>query len=142
MLKVELDFPAPELFPNRSKGKHWATLHKHKTAARDAGFMKTIRLGPPPTFITAELYLIITFEMPDKRHRDADNCLAAAKSALDGVAIALRVAKIVVWYVCVVCVWSVCGCYARASAEVICVGRIAGHTLALRCETSCMYPTA
>jgi crossover junction endodeoxyribonuclease RusA len=91
VIKVELDFPAPELFPNRSKGKHWATLHKHKTAARDAAFVKTIRLGPPPTFITAELYLIITFEMPDKRHRDVDNCLAAAKSALDGVAIALRV---------------------------------------------------
>jgi hypothetical protein len=29
--------------------------------------------------------------MPDKRWRDADNCLAAAKSALDGLADALMV---------------------------------------------------
>jgi crossover junction endodeoxyribonuclease RusA len=35
--------------------------------------------------------LTITFEMPDKRKRDADNCLAAAKGALDGLADALFV---------------------------------------------------
>jgi crossover junction endodeoxyribonuclease RusA len=29
--------------------------------------------------------------MPDKRHRDADNCLAAAKAGLDGMADALGV---------------------------------------------------
>jgi hypothetical protein len=29
--------------------------------------------------------------MPDKRMRDADNCLAAAKAALDGLADALQV---------------------------------------------------
>jgi crossover junction endodeoxyribonuclease RusA len=29
--------------------------------------------------------------MPDKRHRDADNCLAASKAGLDGVADALIV---------------------------------------------------
>lgn len=34
---------------------------------------------------------MIIFEMPDRRHRDADNCLAAAKSALDGFAQAIGV---------------------------------------------------
>lgn len=90
MLRVELDFPAPELFPNRSKGKHWATLHKHKTAARESAFFCTLSHGRP-RFSDGELMLTIVFEMPDKRHRDADNCLSAAKSALDGVALALGI---------------------------------------------------
>ena len=92
MLRVELDFPAPELFPNRSKGKHWATLHKHKTAARESAYWQTLAVMKSMRHLTAhEFFLTITFEMPDKRHGDADNCLAAAKSALDGVASALAV---------------------------------------------------
>jgi crossover junction endodeoxyribonuclease RusA len=91
VLRVELDFPSPELFPNRSKGKHWGALHKHKTAAREAAYWQTLACKPLPKFTASELMLTITFEMPDKRHRDADNCLAAAKSALDGVASALAV---------------------------------------------------
>lgn len=91
MLTVELDFPAPELFPNRSKGKHWGALHAHKTSAREAAYWQTMACKPLPKFTDSELMLTITFEMPDKRHRDTDNCLAAAKSALDGVASALAV---------------------------------------------------
>lgn len=33
----------------------------------------------------------IVFVAPDRRHRDLDNCLAAAKSQLDGIADALGV---------------------------------------------------
>ena len=33
----------------------------------------------------------IVFVSPDKRHRDLDNCLAAAKAQLDGIADALGV---------------------------------------------------
>lgn len=92
MLRVELDFPAPELFPNRSKGKHWGALHKHKTTAREAAYWQTLAvIASIQPFNAPEFLLTITFEMPDKRHRDADNCLAAAKSALDGVASAMQV---------------------------------------------------
>lgn len=91
MLRVELDFPAAELFPNRSKGRHWGSLHKHKSAAREAAYWQTLASKPMPSPSDAELLLTITFEMPDKRHRDTDNCLAAAKSALDGVASAMSV---------------------------------------------------
>ncbi len=38
-----------------------------------------------------EIRLTITFVMPDKRLRDTDNCLAAAKAGLDGMADALGV---------------------------------------------------
>jgi crossover junction endodeoxyribonuclease RusA len=37
------------------------------------------------------LALTITFVMPDKRLRDTDNCLAAAKAGLDGMADALGI---------------------------------------------------
>jgi crossover junction endodeoxyribonuclease RusA len=90
VLRVELDFPAPELFPNRSKGRHWSTLYKHKKQAMEAAYYQTMAVPKHP-LQTVELLLTITFEMPDKRHRDADNCLAAAKSALDGVAYALGI---------------------------------------------------
>lgn len=90
MLRVELDFPAPELFPNRSRGKHWTTTHKAKTEAREAAFWKTKASGVPP-LPAEEMELMIIFEMPDKRRRDADNCLAAAKASLDGLASALGV---------------------------------------------------
>jgi crossover junction endodeoxyribonuclease RusA len=66
-------------------------LYPLKIAARDAAYWQTLACKPLPKFTSSELLLTITFEMPDKRHRDADNCLAAAKSALDGVASALAV---------------------------------------------------
>jgi crossover junction endodeoxyribonuclease RusA len=90
VLRVELDFPAPELFPNRSRGKHWTTTHKAKTEARETAFWKT-KSCRKPVLGAGEVELMIIFEMPDRRHRDADNCLAAAKSALDGFASALGV---------------------------------------------------
>lgn len=90
MLRVELDFPAPELFPNRSRGKHWTTTHKAKTEARETAFWKT-KSCRKPVLGAGEVELMIIFEMPDRRHRDADNCLAAAKAALDGFASALGI---------------------------------------------------
>lgn len=88
---IHLAFPAPELFPNRSKGRHWGSLHKLRTEATTASFIltKAQAKGWVPT--DQDLRLTVTFLMPDKRKRDADNCLAAAKSALDGVAQALKV---------------------------------------------------
>ncbi len=90
MLRVELYFPAPELFPNRSRGKHWTTTHKAKTAARETAYWMT-KACRKPILGAGEVELTIIFEMPDKRLRDADNCLAAAKAALDGFAHALDI---------------------------------------------------
>ena len=38
-----------------------------------------------------DMHLTIVFHPPDKKRRDLDNCLASLKSALDGIADALRV---------------------------------------------------
>jgi len=88
---IELDFPPMDLFPNRAKGRHWAALHATKKAYREnSGWLAKhqIRNWTP----TADnIALTLTFEMPDRRMRDADNCLAAAKAGLDGLADALQV---------------------------------------------------
>ncbi len=91
VLSIHLAFPDQSLFPNRSKGKHWATLHKAKTEAKTASFLLTKMQTRNWQPTTENLRLTVTFLMPDRRKRDADNCLAAAKSALDGVAQALKV---------------------------------------------------
>lgn len=90
-MKIELDFPPPELFPNRSKGKHWTVTHAKKTAYREnsAWLTKYQMKDWKPT--DGQIKVTITFVMPDKRLRDTDNCLAAAKAGLDGMADALGV---------------------------------------------------
>ena len=93
MLIVKLPFPAPELFPNRKNGKHWTATSAIKTAqnleawacTKDA--MSAAGLQEWPEHIP----LSLVFAMPDKRHRDMDNCLAASKAILDGMAEALAV---------------------------------------------------
>jgi len=90
VLRVELDFPAADLFPNRRNGKHWSSVHKAKTEARETAYWMT-KACRKPILGAGEVELTIIFEMPDKRLRDADNCLAAAKAALDGFAHALDI---------------------------------------------------
>ena len=90
-MRIELDFPPADLFPNRAKGRHWASLHATKTQYREnsAWLAKhQIRTWKAPE---GDIRLTLTFQMPDRRMRDADNCLAAAKAALDGLADALQV---------------------------------------------------
>ncbi len=90
-MQIILDFPPADLFPNRSKGKHWAVMHKSKTTYRESSYWATKQQAGGWKHGGGDLHLTLTFHMPDKRHRDADNCLAAAKAGLDGMADALGV---------------------------------------------------
>lgn len=90
-MQIELEFPPAELFPNRSKGKHWAVTHKARSQYRETSYWLTMSQKGDWKPIYGELSLGIIFVMPDKRWRDADNCLAAAKAGLDGMADALEV---------------------------------------------------
>lgn len=95
MISITLPFPAPELFPNRSKGRHWGSLSAIRAAALSAGYTLTYQAiskhkGPWPD-LTKDVPVTLTFFQPDKRARDADNMLSAAKHLLDGVATALTV---------------------------------------------------
>jgi crossover junction endodeoxyribonuclease RusA len=91
MLNLTLPFPDPSLSPNRKHGKHWSKTNSAKVAAKETAFYLTKQASagyiPPAGFIP----LSIVFVTPDKRHRDADNMLAASKPAIDGIALALNV---------------------------------------------------
>ena len=90
MLTIILPFPHPDLNPNRANGKHWGATRKLKDEAKRAAYYltKALKIGP----VKGALFpLALTFAMEGYRKRDADNLLASAKSALDGVAEALEI---------------------------------------------------
>ena len=93
MIRVELPFPDAALFPNRANGRHWTTVRHAKDAARECAYVLTRKETGPrdKPLSTGDVPLCITFHAPDRRKRDRDNCLAAAKHQLDGVALALGI---------------------------------------------------
>jgi crossover junction endodeoxyribonuclease RusA len=92
MIVVHLPFPAPELNPNRCKGKHWASTVALRKSAREAATLLTRQASRGVTFpMGHEVSLKVVFIQPDRRKRDRDNLLSAAKPSLDGVADALGV---------------------------------------------------
>lgn len=93
MLIVKLPFPHAELFPNRKNGKHWGTTNSIKAAQKLEGFVLTKQAAHTagPQEWPEHIPLSLMFVMPDKRHRDSDNMLAASKALIDGMADALKV---------------------------------------------------
>lgn len=88
---IVLDFPPKDLFPNRASGKHWGSLYKLKSDYRESStWLAKSQLGDWKHNGNS-IVLTLAFHMPDKRWRDADNCLAAAKAGIDGLADALMV---------------------------------------------------
>ncbi len=92
MLTIVLPFPHPDLNPNRANGRHWGALAKLKKDARLQAYLETRKvLNGKKHVFSGLISLTLTFFMVDHRKRDADNLLASAKSALDGVAEALEI---------------------------------------------------
>jgi len=92
MIVVHLPFPAPELNPNRCKGKHWASTVALRKSARETATLLTRQASRGVTFpMGHEVSLKVVFVQPDRRRRDRDNLLAAIKQNLDGVAEALGI---------------------------------------------------
>ena len=83
-----LPWPPKELSPNAAL--HWAKKAKFKKLYRHTCWALALeaKIASPGG---DKVKLEITFYPPDKRHRDADNMVAAIKSGLDGLADALRV---------------------------------------------------
>jgi crossover junction endodeoxyribonuclease RusA len=90
-MKIELDFPPAELFPNRAKGTHWTKLYQARKTYRESSTWLAKHQINGWQHDGGDIRLKLTFIMPDKRMRDADNCLAAAKTGLDGLSDALSV---------------------------------------------------
>ena len=90
-VKITLPFPNADLNPNRAHGRHWGALAKLKKDARKQAYLETqIVLKWKMFTCSGFVPLTLTFFMSDHRKRDADNLLASAKGAIDGVAEALR----------------------------------------------------
>lgn len=85
---VFLPWPPKELSPNAAL--HWAKKSKKKKEYRTTCWALTLEAKLAATE-GEKIKMDITFYPPDKRHRDADNMVAAIKSGLDGVADALKV---------------------------------------------------
>jgi len=88
---VAFDFPAACLFPNRRNGTHWTKTSAAKTTAREDAVEATKQAMQAGKAWGETIPLSIVFVAPDGRHRDLDNCLAAAKAQIDGIADAMGV---------------------------------------------------
>jgi crossover junction endodeoxyribonuclease RusA len=84
-----LPWPPSGLSPNARHG-HWAQLAQLKRRYRAACAITAMQQGAK-RMEADRLSVRLTFVPPDKRHRDADNCLASMKAGLDGLADVLGV---------------------------------------------------
>ena len=81
---LELPWPPPVLFPNKSMRTHWAKRSKAAKLAREAAFFLATanHLAKP----TGEMVNIrVVFEQPDRRKRDWDGMIGSVKAYLDGL---------------------------------------------------------
>jgi crossover junction endodeoxyribonuclease RusA len=76
---IVLPWPPKELLPNARRRNHWAT-----TAVKTSAYKRDCLLLAKGS--TPRKHLDITFMPPDKRKRDLDGMLSAAKPALDALA--------------------------------------------------------
>lgn len=89
-MRLSLPLPPRELNPNTAT--HWAKKAKVKAQCRaDAYFLCRSESHLGIEAGVQELPLTVEFRLPGKRKRDADNLLASAKAALDGVSSALEI---------------------------------------------------
>ena len=88
MSEAVLPWPPKVLNPNE-RPHHMAKSRAVKAYRAACGWAcKAAKLTAPED---GDIHIWIDFYQPDKRHRDEDNMLAAAKSLLDGLADALQV---------------------------------------------------
>lgn len=86
---VFLPWPPKELSPNATL--HWAKKMKFKKSYRMLAWGLSLEAKLEAPQGDDKFGVEITFYPPDRRHRDADNMVAAIKAGLDGVADALNV---------------------------------------------------
>ena len=79
--QLTLDWPARQLFPNARV--HYQVKARYAKQSREYGYYALKQSGFK---IPETAHLFIQFVFPNRRLTDIDNCLAAMKSALDGLA--------------------------------------------------------
>lgn len=88
-MQIILPWPPRALNPNSRHG-HWATLARAKRAYRLDCALTARAQGLRPVDCS-RLRVAVVFHPPDRRRRDLDNCIAALKAGLDGLADVLGV---------------------------------------------------
>ena len=88
-MALTLPWPPTALSPNK-RHAHWAMLAQAKRHYRAACALQARLQGALP-MAAGRLWVNLTFYAPDRRRRDADNCLASMKAGLDGLADVLGV---------------------------------------------------
>lgn len=84
---IELPWFSPVLSPNEKSWRKKIPAKKKQRADAYIIAKTTIQNKPRGELLALKL----TYHPPDRRRRDLDNCLAATKGALDGIADALGV---------------------------------------------------
>lgn len=87
---IELAWPAKPLWPNFRSRVHWPKTRATKIARAEAFYAtKKARIAIPAG--EGIIPIQATFYPPDRHARDFDNCGAALKAHMDGIADALGV---------------------------------------------------
>lgn len=84
-LTLTLPWPPAQLSPN-ARHAHWATLARLKRRYRSVCGLMAMAAGASRIGAPERLAVSMTFCPPDRRARDMDNCIAAMKAGLDGLA--------------------------------------------------------
>ena len=90
MIEITLPWPAAGLSPN-ARMNHmakWEIAQAARATAKLAAIAAGWKLA---RFPDGRIPMTLVFHFPDNRHRDADNCLASMKPALDGLCDALEI---------------------------------------------------
>lgn len=82
---IELPWPDPILFPNEKKRHHWSKVAKVAKLARTYAWAVATQAGAKGRITMIEFY------PPDRRIRDDDGMIGAAKHLRDGIAEATKI---------------------------------------------------
>ena len=93
-IEVTLPWPPPQVFPNFRQSHHWRKYWKQVTQQRKTAFIlaaEQIGRQTVPRDREGKWLVHLDIYPPNLRRRDSDGMAGACKSALDGIADALRV---------------------------------------------------
>ena len=90
MIKLVFPWFNPVLNPNVKKF-HMTKATAQKSQKKEWYFLTKKQLPIVPGKTAEEIELSITYYPPDKRRRDTDNCKAAIKGGLDGLALGIGI---------------------------------------------------
>ena len=84
MIMITLPYLPPKEFSRNSR-EHWSTLHRVQDRTADDVFALLREAGWEQSEPWTKAEVTLTFVLPDRRTRDADNLITAAKPIMDAL---------------------------------------------------------